>query len=66
MTTDEVMKLICSEPKFYAGIMPHSTAFSIKRRWKLGTIKQSTLIWFFKKFGYEPGEIEWQQIKKVA
>lgn len=66
MTTDELMRIICTEPKFYAGVMNHSTAFSIKRRWKNGTVKQSTLIWFFAKFGYEPSEIEWQIIKKSA
>lgn len=66
MNTDELMHLICTEPKFYAGIMKSSTALMIKKRWKNGTIKHSTLIWFFQKFGYETKSVEWQQIKKVA
>lgn len=72
MTTNELMKHLTSEPKFYAGKMGQSTAGMIKRRWFRKEIKLSTLEWFFGKFGYRIAGITWEKIpdaemiKKVA
>lgn len=59
-TTSELFKVITSEFKWYK---PKSEqwAYSIKRRFAKGQIKQSTLIALFAKFGYEQNEITWKK-----
>lgn len=48
----DLFELIDSQPKPYAGVMNQSAYGMIKKRYKDGTIKQSTLSKFFGKFGY--------------
>lgn len=56
MTQSEAINLIISKPKFYAGIMPQSTASGFVTRYKAGIVKQKTIEEFLKKFGFEKVE----------
>lgn len=60
MLIEEAIKQITSQPKYYVGVMPQSTAASIVKRYKQGTLKKSTLTEFLTAFGYElKQEEEW-------
>lgn len=68
MDTSQVFAEIISKFKWYA---PKSEqwAYSFKRRFKKGQVKQSTLIEFFGKFGYIHEDIKWikpEQIEKPS
>lgn len=54
MTEKEVIETITSKHKFYAGVMPQSTASLFLKRWREGKAKQKTVIKFMEKFGYKP------------
>lgn len=53
MTIDEVIQEIISEPKYYIGVLPQSTAANFIRNYKAGKAKQKTILAFIGKFGYE-------------
>ncbi len=52
MTEKQAIEAIISEPKYYIGVMPQSTASNFIRRWKKGEAKNATTRKFLKKFGY--------------
>jgi len=52
MTQDEAIEQIISEPKFYIGRIPQSTASNFVASWRKGMAKQSTIEAFLNKFGY--------------
>lgn len=52
MTQSEAIEKIISEPKFYIGIMPQSTASNFIASWRKGMSKQKTIDEFLIKFGY--------------
>lgn len=66
MNAEEIIQLLTSTPKVYAGVMPQGTFSSIICRIKAGTCKPQTMQWFFEQFGYTPvkAEITWQ--KKIC
>lgn len=52
MTEKEAIEQIISEPKFYIGVMPQSTASNFIASWRKGMSKQKTIDAFLHKFGY--------------
>lgn len=52
MTLDDAIEAIISEPKYYIGVMPQSTASNFVIRWRAGCVKRSTAESFISKFGY--------------
>lgn len=52
MTQKEAIAKIISEPKYYIGIMPQSTASNFIASWRKGMSKQKTIDEFLLKFGY--------------
>ena len=59
MTTEELFKLITSEPKWYAGKFSPQIASRIKRHYKKGIYRHDSLIRLFTKFGYTQNDITW-------
>ncbi|AGO48011.1 hypothetical protein Phi18:2_gp45 [Cellulophaga phage phi18:2] len=53
MTESEVINQIISQPKYYIGIMPQSTASLFVKRWREGKAKRKTIEAFCLKFGYK-------------
>lgn len=63
MTTDEAIEQITSQPKWYIGKMPQSTASNFLASYKKGMAKKSTIDSFLSKFGYELKQKEqWEKI----
>lgn len=63
MTIQQAIEEITSTPKYYVGVMPQSTASTIVRRYKKGTVKKKTLNEFLTAFGYELKQPEqWRKI----
>lgn len=52
MTQSEAIENIISEPKFYIGKLPQSTASNFVASWRKGMAKQKTIDSFLEKFGY--------------
>lgn len=52
MTSEQIIDILTTSQKIYAGIMPQGTFSSIVTRIKNGTCKPKTKEWFFTKFGY--------------
>jgi len=52
MTQSEAIEKIISEPKFYIGKLPQSTASNFVASWRKGMSKQSTIDSFLQLFGY--------------
>lgn len=52
MTQSEAIEKIISEPKFYIGKMPQSTASNFVACFKAGMSKQKTIDNFLETFGY--------------
>lgn len=52
MTQNEAIEKIISEPKYYIGVMPQSTASNFVASWRKGMSKQKTIDDFLMKFGY--------------
>lgn len=52
MNQNEVIEKIISEPKFYIGKMPQSTASNFVTSFRKGMAKQSTIDNFLQLFGY--------------
>lgn len=62
MTKDQAIKEIISQPKFYMGVMPQSTASNFVISWRKGMVKKKTIDNFLNKFGYElKQEEQWQK-----
>ena len=53
MTENEVISTIISEPKYYIGVMPQSTASNFIASYRKGMSKQKTIDNFISKFGYK-------------
>lgn len=53
MSENEVINKIISEPKYYIGIMPQSTASNFIASYRKGMSKQKTIDNFISKFGYK-------------
>lgn len=52
MNQQEAIEKIISEPKWYIGIMPQSTASNFVTSFRMGMAKQKTIDSFLEKFGY--------------
>lgn len=52
MTQSEAIEKIISEPKFYIGKLPQSTASNFVASFRKGMAKQSTIDNFLQLFGY--------------
>lgn len=52
MSEKEAIEAIISEPKFYIGVMPQSTASNFLASYRKGMAKQKTINEFLNKFGY--------------
>lgn len=52
MTQTEAIEKIISEPKFYIGKLPQSTASNFVTSFRMGMAKQKTIDSFLEKFGY--------------
>lgn len=52
MTQDEAIEQIISEPKYYIGVLPQSSASNFVASWRKGMAKQKTIDSFLHKFGY--------------
>lgn len=52
MTKSEAIEKIISEPKWYIGILPQSTASNFVASFRKGMAKQSTIDNFLQLFGY--------------
>lgn len=52
MNQSEAIEKIISEPKFYIGKLPQSTASHFVASWRKGMSKQSTIDSFLETFGY--------------
>ena len=63
MTAKEAIEEITSEPKYYIGIYPQSTAYYIVKRFHSGSITLNKLREFLNKFGYEERQGEWIKVK---
>mgnify|MGYP000654540600 FL=1 len=64
MTQKEAIEKIISEPKYYIGIMPQSTASNFVASWRKGMSKQKTIDDFLMKFGYiKYQEAQYKQTK---
>lgn len=64
MTQKEAIEKIISEPKYYIGIMPQSTASNFVASWRKGMSKQKTIDEFLMKFGYvKHQEAQYKQTK---
>lgn len=53
MNEKEVIRAIISQPKYYVGIMPQSTAANFIASYRKGMAKQKTINAFIAKFGYK-------------
>jgi hypothetical protein len=64
MNQKEAIEKIISEPKFYIGKLPQSTASHFVASWKKGMSKQKTIDEFLQLFGYSKvSEAQYEQIK---
>ena len=52
MNEEEVINKIVSQPKYYIGVMPQSTASNFIASYRKGMSKQKTIDNFIAKFGY--------------
>lgn len=64
MTEQEAIEEIISEPKFYVGKMPQSTASNFVASYKKGMAKKKTIDKFLEIFGYCVSTPE-QWVKKL-
>lgn len=64
MTQQEAIEKIISEPKFYIGKVPQSTASNFVASFRKGMSKQSTIDSFLETFGYvKIKDAEYEQVK---
>lgn len=63
MTAEQAINEITSELKYYIGHYPQSTASSIVKRFRNGTITLNKLEEFLNTFGYVEREGEWIKTK---
>lgn len=61
MTSQQVLKEITSEPKWYAGKFSPQIASRIKRHIKKGIYRPDSLERLFAKFGYVQNEVTWKK-----
>jgi len=65
MNQNEAIEKIISEPKFYIGKLPQSTASNFVASWRKGMSKQKTIDEFLHLFGYvRTAEAQYEQKNK--